>query len=133
MEIYQYNQKGPMAPINGSTIVDDVIPGIEQNSAKRPTHHGEAELLKHIAIVEKRYAKYINFRSKHITSLDFENAWLSLPSSSVRGIPFLQKGSDIDSLITRLFGKTVKPALNQFKQVKSLITTPGLRIQGSPM
>lgn len=131
MERFQFDQKGPMSPISSSTILDDVIPGIVDNSSKRPAHHGKTELLKHIGMVEKKYKRYMSFGSKNLSSLDFENAWLDLPSGSLRGIPFLGKGKDKDELITKLYGKQLKPVLNQFTQIDSLITTPGLRIQGS--
>lgn len=132
MEKFQFNQKGPMAPIEARTVMKETIPKIVKNSELKPDPSASAKLLKHIETVEKRYGKYMNYGGLDLNGIDFENAWRVLPSSSVRGIPFLLKGSEVDSLIINLYGKGVKSVLNQFTKIKSLITTPGLRIQGSP-
>lgn len=132
MENFQFNQKGPMAPIEARTVVKETIPKIVTNSELKPDPSAKAKLLGHISTVEKRYGKYMSFGNIDLNVLDFENAWRTLPSSSVRGIPFLLKGSEVDGLIMQIYGKNLKSVLNQFVKLESLITTPGLRIQGSP-
>lgn len=132
MENFQFNQKGPMSPIESRTVVQDVIPKLSSNSDKHPHPDAKAQLLEHIATVEKRYGNYMNFGSMSLHSIDFEKLWLELPSSSLRGIPFLKQGAEIDDLIVKIYGSKLKLALNQFTKIQSLITTPGLRIQGSP-
>lgn len=132
MEKFQFNQKGPMAPIESRTVVTTVIPKLSEESEKTPDVSASSELLKHTATVEKRYGKYMSFGSRNLTEIDFEIAWMELPASSLRGIPFLKTGGEVDELITKLYGKTLKPVLNRFSEIDSLITTPGLRIQGSP-
>lgn len=132
MEKFQFNQKGPMAPIETRTVVRDVIPKLVQNSEKLPDSKAKLALLYEMRTVEKRYEKYMSFNSQKMTDLNFEIAWRELPSASLRGIPFLAVGREIDDLITSVYGSSLKPVLNQFLKISSLITTPGLRIQGSP-
>lgn len=132
MEKFQFNQKGPMAPIETRTVVTDVVPKIENSSLVFPNSVSKDELIAKIPTVEKRYGKYLSFGNLSVHSIDFEQAWKTLPSSSLRGIPFLYKGSEIDELIIKIYGNTYRTAAAQFKKIDDLITTPGLRIQGSP-
>lgn len=132
MEKFQFGQKGPMSPIDSRTVVDTVIPKLVLESEKTPDVSAASELLKHIATVEKKYGNYMNFGSRRLSDVDFEIAWMELPSASLRGIPFLAVGSEVDKMITELYGRSLKPVLNRFSEIESLITTPGLRIQGSP-
>lgn len=132
MEKFQFDQKGPMSPIAANTVVADVVPNIEKNSTLRPTVQAKAELMKHVSAVALKHQKFMALKSIDLTSINFEIAWRILPSSSTRGIPFLKKGKDVDDLIVKLYGRSLKPVLNQFQLIDELITTPGLRIQGSP-
>lgn len=74
MEQFQFNQKGPMAPIEPRTVVKETIPGIVTSSELKPDPSAVAKLLKHISTVEKRYSKYMSFGSLNLHGIDFENA-----------------------------------------------------------
>lgn len=132
MELFQFNQKGPMSPIGSRTVIDDVVPKLIEKSLLVPAHPEFEMLMQQLVTVEKRYGKFMNWESMNLTEIDFEMRWRELPSRSLRGLPFLATGSEIDSLIISIYGKSLKSVLYQFKKINSLITTPGLRIQGSP-
>lgn len=132
MENFQSLQKGPISPISARALVAGTIPKIVKASSIAPKPAAAADLLSQVAKVEERYKKYMNFESIDLTVINFGEEWMKLPKDSVRGLPYLLKGKEIDHEIVREYGNPIKKVLKKFRELDYLITTPGTRFQGSP-
>lgn len=74
MELFQFDQKGPMSPIPSDVVVADVVPNIAENSMLIPKLEAKRKLLSFVAAVGKKYGQYMALKSRDLTSLNFENA-----------------------------------------------------------
>lgn len=60
MELFQFNQKGPMSPIGSRTVIDEVVPKLIEKSLLVPARPEFEMLMQQLVTVEKRYGKFMN-------------------------------------------------------------------------
>lgn len=132
MENFQSNQKGPISPIPAGALIDGTIPKVIKASELIPDPQAKAELLNQVLSVRERLSKDMDMCSRNLTDINFGECWAALPSVSVRGLPYLVKGSECDDQIIEEWGSSSTKVLKKFFKADYLITTPGTRFQGSP-
>lgn len=133
LEGFQTNQKGPVAPIDKNTFIDKTMPAlIEASSVNLNSIMTDKDLVESISEVDS-ILKDMGFYGKlDYYNIDFAEKLNELPSSSVRGLPFLGKGKDVDEDIIKEYGNDLTSVLRVFFEIPFLLATPALRYQGSP-
>lgn len=131
MEKFQYNQKGPVAPIKPFQLPDEQIPAIYQASLADISDPAIIRQFAHIADIVAKSLKDVNFRGT-IENINFKEWWSKLPSDSVRGLPVLSKGKFSDPMIMDYYGASFSEVFPKFQSIPFLVSTAGLRFQGSP-
>ena len=108
MEEFQFNQKGPVAPIEKDQLIKKVIPKIIDSAC----HIIEDQrVISDLATARNKLVPKIErLRSNHLTveQINYAEWFRQLPSDSVRGLPFLEKGKFADETIIRTFGTDFK-------------------------
>lgn len=131
MEEFQFNQKGPVAPIEKDQLIMKVIPKIYESASHIIT---DQQVISDLARARsKLIPKIERLRSNHLTieQINYADWFSQLPSDSVRGLPFLEKGKYADEKIIKTFGTDFKKVWPKFSAVNWLVSTAGLRFQGS--
>lgn len=74
MELFQFDQKGPMSPIPSDIVVAEVVPALVANSSLQPKRAAKDRLMKHVATIKSKYFRFMALKSRDLTSLNFEIA-----------------------------------------------------------
>lgn len=126
-ETFQSQQKGPVSPYD-SKALDKIIEEFQPSSFEISEENWR--------LVESVFASLVRylqgFVSIDVLALKPADAWSTLPSTTVRGYPFVMKGAVVDDRIKALGGNTPESAIEFVESDPDLICSPGFRIQGSP-
>lgn len=130
-ETFQADQKGPTSPTNADQLVGSN--GILGKLVFKQPFDFDSSTKQLLEAVWSDMHSYLRqFGVGDATTIDFQQSWSELPSSTVRGFPFHALGRDADQEILRLGGPTFDTALEYFKSSSQNLTFPGYRIQGKP-
>lgn len=132
LEKFQINQKGPVSPVEARFLIDDVIPKIRDASMNIVNVFEDPDLVESVNEVDNILNSHGFYDQIDLNSINFADKFRELPSSSVRGLPFLKKGKDVDETIIKEYGSDLTSVLKVFLKIDRLIATLGLRLQGSP-
>lgn len=128
-EKFQSEQKGPAAPVSKKDIQKNVIDDLLNIYSFDLTEDVRKDVDEAFDSLFDYFGDSVNLS---IHSINFENEWKKLPSTTVRGFPFHALGRDVDQDIIRQGGQTSQQALDYFLKSSQNICFPGWRIQGKP-
>lgn len=132
LEKFEFNQKGPVSPVEARWLIDEVLPNIHNSSLEVYDVFKDPDLVESVHEVDMILESHGFYNKIDMNSINFADKFRELPSSSVRGLPFLKKGKDVDDTIIKEYGSDLTSVLNVFLSIEYLIATLGLRLQGSP-
>lgn len=132
LEKFQFNQKGPVSPVEARFLIDEVLPKIHDSSMNIVDVFNDPDLVESVHEVDEILNSLGLYNQIELNSINFAEKFKELPSSSVRGLPFLKKGKDVDDTIIKEYGSDLPSVLRVFLSIDYLVATLGLRLQGSP-